>query len=1044
MSYIFFSSSLFRTPSLPYKKTEDILTNKDYQWLDDILESASFLYSIYLASPELHDYIIKAKADKNITEKLRLSILKYIMRSATRCVPYGMFSGSGTISNGSLSGSPEKNNIIIKEQRQTHTRIDSSIVSAIFERLENITAIRIAIDYYTNSSLTVHGRYYRYTYNKRINDISALRLMQTKKNQYLDNILKMCKNGASYTTILNFLSAQGFERDESVSYIEELINNDIIVSELQPSSLGNNLADILLPVMERLSRTSNDPTIQQEYLSIVSLYDQLILIDTLDIENSFSVSKTVQDYLQSNIAGHFKNFFHTDSFYDTDNVLPHSLMKEVVEGLDIYRSLMSLNIQEYKTDLDYFKESFEERYEEQEVLLSYALDVENGIGYGNTLNASGIDNDPLIKGLKYNYQNPKVNTTISWNILDSFVTNKIEKSILKGSDQILIDNEDLQKLKKYTQKSPYKISSSGYLKVNALEDKEKKNIIYIDSLSNSSPNKILGRFTIGNEKIKQLAQEIAMHEATVFAPDTIFAEIDHLPVHKSGNVINRANVRDYEISYMGAYKSNPYALDISDLYIRIENGEIVLFSKKLNKRVIPYFSNSYDIENPSMSPVFKFLVDLHHQYEDVENQYFDTRKYHNFYKHIPRIMYQNIIISRESWLITAGDFMMPQQKTILPKNVAEVCKRLRLPDRFVIIERDMELLIDIRNNDSVKIFIEELTTKKELHVMESLLEKFGSAFKNDKGEDLSNELFIPYKNIPEKKLSSIIQTKQNQTQRSFHIGSEWLYLKIYLGSAISDSMLTDLLAPINSLLKNEVIESFFFIKYKDPKNHIRLRFRLKKEENLYTVISNVNKVIDKYRKDNYISNVLLETYNRELERYGSNSIQIFEKIFHHDSLLTINILKSLKKKNQLNLKWLEAIVVMDIYCTAFGLSDQEKLNFVNRIKGSFSQEFGAEKHSHKFINQNYAKYKSAITDKMILHRSGQNPRLYLDFKKKLEKEYSLLENSAASQKLDSLNACIHMHIIRIMGASNNRLYEYVIYEFYSKFLTTLRYLKKDN
>ena len=55
-------------------------------------------------------------------------------------------------------------------------------------------------------------------------------------------------------------------------------------------------------------------------------------------------------------------------------------------------------------------------------------------------------------------------------------------------------------------------------------------------------------------------------------------------------------------------------------------------------------------------------------------------------------------------------------------------------------------------------------------------------------------------------------------------GDKWLYYKLYCGVRISDSLLTDLVLPLVIKLTTEsLIEKWFFIRYSDPENHIRLR-----------------------------------------------------------------------------------------------------------------------------------------------------------------------------------------------------------------------------
>jgi thiopeptide-type bacteriocin biosynthesis protein len=64
-------------------------------------------------------------------------------------------------------------------------------------------------------------------------------------------------------------------------------------------------------------------------------------------------------------------------------------------------------------------------------------------------------------------------------------------------------------------------------------------------------------------------------------------------------------------------------------------------------------------------------------------------------------------------------------------------------------------------------------------------------------------------------------------KRRFVPGSEWLYLKIYTGIKTSDTILEEAVHPLTEyFLENNYISEWFFIRYNDPKPHIRFRLKL--------------------------------------------------------------------------------------------------------------------------------------------------------------------------------------------------------------------------
>ena len=76
-----------------------------------------------------------------------------------------------------------------------------------------------------------------------------------------------------------------------------------------------------------------------------------------------------------------------------------------------------------------------------------------------------------------------------------------------------------------------------------------------------------------------------------------------------------------------------------------------------------------------------------------------------------------------------------------------------------------------------------------------------------------------------------------EIQRNFSIGSEWLYYKLYTGHKTADFILTEVIKPLTEeFLEKGLIDKWFFIRYADPKHHIRLRFHCLDTKNIGKVI----------------------------------------------------------------------------------------------------------------------------------------------------------------------------------------------------------------
>uniref|UniRef100_A0AAU6WSF2 Thiopeptide-type bacteriocin biosynthesis protein n=1 Tax=Chryseobacterium endophyticum TaxID=1854762 RepID=A0AAU6WSF2_9FLAO len=130
-------------------------------------------------------------------------------------------------------------------------------------------------------------------------------------------------------------------------------------------------------------------------------------------------------------------------------------------------------------------------------------------------------------------------------------------------------------------------------------------------------------------------------------------------------------------------------------------------------------------------------------------------------------------------------------------------------------------------------------------------------------------------------------------QRDFIIGDDWLYYKFFCGHNASNKIITEFLKPISEeFISSGMINEWFFIRYNDPSYHIRYRIKLSSPKYIGQVIIKLNNYLKKYLSNEIVWNVELDTYKRELERYGSNTMEISEKIFYIDSKIISDFIEN--------------------------------------------------------------------------------------------------------------------------------------------------------
>ena len=263
--------------------------------------------------------------------------------------------------------------------------------------------------------------------------------------------------------------------------------------------------------------------------------------------------------------------------------------------------------------------------------------------------------------------------------------------------------------------------------------------------------------------------------------------------------------------------------------------------------------------------------------------------------------------------------------------------------------------------------------------------------------------------------------------RKFHPGSEWLYLKIYTGVKTSDIILQEAIIPlVNFLLKEEqLIIKWFFIRYNDPKPHLRIRFQLADTRNYKIVLEKVNHQLKDFIDSGEIANIIIDSYTREIERYGENSIEFTEVLFCKSSEL---ILKFLEYDD--DEKIIISMFYIDKILSALKLSENEKWAWISKFNNSYKKEFNADKNLNTQLDIKFRKFKPTYLN-FVKYDEYAEIRNVITLN--IEKTGSFIENIISIPILsDFFKNIFHLHINRIF-ISNQRLFEMVIYDYLNRY-----------
>jgi hypothetical protein len=184
-------------------------------------------------------------------------------------------------------------------------------------------------------------------------------------------------------------------------------------------------------------------------------------------------------------------------------------------------------------------------------------------------------------------------------------------------------------------------------------------------------------------------------------------------------------------------KDDMYQISISDLYVSVPNGErIVLFSKKLQKEIIPMHTNAYNFTlNPVL--VHYFLCLLQSQYSDGLT--FNWGILLSTETFLPRVVYKKIILSPATWIVNpeeVKDFKGKIESDEFLSMAEKFRHDRKIPEQVFLVNGDNKLLIDFKNKISVMVlfrsFLKSKCTLNEcFDYSEKVLKNQGKGFKNE-------------------------------------------------------------------------------------------------------------------------------------------------------------------------------------------------------------------------------------------------------------------------------------------------------------------------
>ncbi|MGN6603510.1 MAG: lantibiotic dehydratase [Ginsengibacter sp.] len=995
-----FGRALARTPLYSARQlfAADGSTHNLEFLVRDRLNDPVFLEAIYWSSPQLFQRVQKLKEGKLSKEKeqnLLHTLKKYLVRAHSRSTPYGILAGTGIVSIHEESEGEDKAERVV--------RVDSGLLQNILHRIETDAEIYPHLKYSINDTLYRIPGQFRFTEKLNEENKTLYQLSSLEVTPLLEKIGDVMADNKYSAREIFELSDVDAPFEVFLGFMDELIKSQFLVSELREGPTIKDEIKSYLDILNRIEEEGNANA--RKYITLLTTLQTTagnflrLPLGTLPLDEFKSIKEQLESCKVEGSDGHL---FHSDlkKKPGKDFVLTSEQVNLVKKGV-VVLSKLSANKEKDSDHLAAFKTLFEKKYGSREIPISEALDPEYGIAFppGESIGCT-LFNSLIEKVLQTNEKERK-NPSL-----------KSELTYFSDVEELNITDDDLPK-EDGLDSLPSYFSVMGHLLPSGQ--------ILMEGVGKAHANSLPGRFAGLEKGTMQLCKEIAADEQTK-NEEIIFAEIVFQPGGRTGNIAQRPSFFEYEIPYLapgGVEKEKQ--LPVSDLLLSVRNNELVVRSSRLNKRVVPRLSNAHNFSISSL-PVYQFLSFL--QYPDERSLEINWGKGFKR-RRLPRVTYGNLILHRARWFLFREDILDITSAADPVSALTRFLLKWKVT-RFVSLgDGDNELFIDTANRGYLEVLLKEMEKREVMKLVE-----WPFAIKQNEqfsiGKEIQQFILPLVKKNGKKYFPFSINTKKKKVREVFEPGSEWVYFKIYCSAGFADTILMEAVKPtIDHLLKENLISKAFFIRYTDPHYHIRFRVQLRENDQQEVFAKTVNHFYNKvqpFLNSGIVWDLNLDTYRREVERYGEESMEESEEVFFHDSRLFLKCLAHEVFAGNDETRFLSAIRNLNSWLSVFRLTTEEKADFCETVGEGFVKEFGREiKYNIDIKYRELSNVLPTLMDSFIFDRE-------------------LAEREANLEKLHlpkkNLASYIHMSMNRWF-VTEQRLLEYMCYVFAGKYYKQL-------
>jgi thiopeptide-type bacteriocin biosynthesis protein len=922
--YLPLDFAVVRAPLLPVEAYLALQSEDDQL---NLLKDQRALRALAPASPSLLSALSRwqrGSMTKKDADRLASKLLMYQIRMSTRPTPFGLFAGCATVNWA------EHTDLYLRSSfGKTHTRPDFAWLMELVLEAEAIPEVRRQLCYTSNPLIRIQGD--RVVLSEATPPANSDLPVSLRATAVVKLAINLAKDGIEAVDLVARIaeSSPAATSEKIERLFTQLWEQRILLSDLRPPLTTAGPANYVLDKLANIPQAAD----VRDKLSLlvnaaaawdIAPHDQSLnafraLLESAGCPEDGSKELPIQVDMALCVSGHAGRAIGRRAALAAEMLLRLSPTPRGLSHLTAFRS------------------AFVARYgHEREVPLPELIDPVSGLG---PLSAHGM---------------APVGPDFNKAALRSRELLQLACSALHKRERVVrLDEVLLERLETWTPDSsspPLSLDLNLLIAAesSAAIDADEFDLVIGPNLGAWSAGRTFGRFAHLHPSGRDLLEQALREEEANSEPDHIWAEVVYLPRKvRAANVAVRPPLRTYEVAFgISAGVAREFVLHPDDLVVGVENNRFYVRWLPRDKRV--KFASGHMLNHLGAPAMAQFLLQVGYDGQTPLTS-FDWGPAEGF-PFLPRVQVDRIVLRPAEWRLFKSASVQQDSEAL-----KRWCGEWDVPRSVCLTFADNRLILNLDLVDHARILLWEwkrLPDNQSLLLQEVLPSLDEAWLRGDEGRYYS-EFTVPL--LLQQEAATIqkstaskprpVATPVWEFRREFQPGSEWLFIKLYGSSDRQDELITQLLLPFaRNALAAGLIDSWFFIRYADPEEHLRVRFHGDPERLCEQFFGQVCRWASELVGRGLCRRFGFDLYDSELERFGGpEGVSLSEEIFHADSEASSELTTVLAAKEWLDPEQRTLLLVLSVHdlIGGFGLDESGALDWYKRHSVD-SKELGEE------------------------------------------------------------------------------------------------------